>query len=60
MNEEDKTRLYRDVRLTLKDMENLVMAINDTKAFYFRAGIQDRYREWEALATKIKLYMIKE
>lgn len=60
MNDEDKKRCYRNLQLSLYDLEKIVNSLNETKGFYFRNGVQDRYAEIEVLTTKLKLSILAE
>lgn len=60
MNEEDKKRLYRKVKLSLYDLERIRDAIRDQLAFYSRNGVEDQRDYLKELDKTIQEAIVKE
>lgn len=60
MNEEDKKRLHRKVKLSLYDLERIRGAIRDQMTFYFKAGVDDQYEYLKGLDKMLKEAIEKE
>ena len=61
MTDDDKKRLFRKLKLSLYDLDLILNSLNDTKSFYFRNGIEDRYEELDNLTRFIKAsYLMDE
>ena len=61
MTDDDKKRLFRKIKLSLYDLDLILNSLNDTKSFYFRNGVEDRYEELDNLTRFINAsYLMDE
>jgi hypothetical protein len=54
MNEEDKQRLFRNLKLSLYDLEKIVGMVRDRKGSYFRIGDKEETAYLQDLENRLK------
>lgn len=60
MDETDKVRLFRRVKLSVKDLETIAQAVSYAKTVAFRQGWQAEVEHMTKLLAKIKKNIEKE
>lgn len=60
MTLEDKHRLFRQVKLTISDLETILQLVSDSRYLHFKLGDQSKVTDLDKLAQKIKQTIEKE
>lgn len=59
LSEEDQKRLYREVKLTLYDINKLVQSVKDTRSFFFQRGDQEKVQYLNDLIERLEKFYEK-
>lgn len=60
MDESDKERLYRNIKLSIKDLETVAQLLSQEKWLKFKIGDKERVEYLEKLLNKVKNSIVKD
>lgn len=60
IDENDLERIFRNVKISLKELKIVLYALEDSRAFYKRNGLEEATEEHTDIINKLKDKIIKD